>query len=325
MERFLIIQTAFIGDVILATALIEQLADAKPEAKIDVMVRAGNESLLQNNPHINSIFIWNKKRSKIPNLFKIGREIRKNKYKAVINLQRFAGTGFITLVSRAEAKLGFSQNPFSFFFNYHMPHRVKDGTHEIERNKKLLELIIPLNLLGPRLYPSEEDFRYIKSFCRSPYVVFAPASVWFTKQLPAEKWVELAGMIPANYNIYLVGAAGDLQHCDKIAEAANRPNISNLCGKHSFLQTAALMKGSAMNYVNDSAPLHISSAVNGPTTAFFCSTVPAFGFGPLSDIHHIIESTEILSCRPCGLHGFNSCPMQHFRCATTIEVASKLN
>ena len=75
-----------------------------------------------------------------------------------------------------------------------------------------------------------------------------------------------------------------------------------------------------MNYVNDSAPLHIASSVNAPTTAVYCSTIPQFGFGPLSDQSFIIETNRILDCRPCGLHGKNACPKGHFDCAETINL-----
>jgi len=75
-----------------------------------------------------------------------------------------------------------------------------------------------------------------------------------------------------------------------------------------------------MNYVNDSAPMHLASAVNAPVTAVFCSTVPAFGFGPLSDKSFIAEKKEKLYCRPCTLHGKKSCPEQHFKCAEDIQV-----
>lgn len=75
-----------------------------------------------------------------------------------------------------------------------------------------------------------------------------------------------------------------------------------------------------MNYVNDSAPMHLCSAVNAPVTAIYCSTIPEFGFGPLSDNSHILQTKEKLSCRPCGLHGFKSCPEKHFKCAWGIEV-----
>ena len=75
-----------------------------------------------------------------------------------------------------------------------------------------------------------------------------------------------------------------------------------------------------MNYVNDSAPLHIASAMNAPVTAYFCSTLPSFGFGPLSDNANVIQTKQTLECRPCGLHGKRKCPQQHFNCGHQIEV-----
>ncbi|HEV9038701.1 MAG TPA: glycosyltransferase family 9 protein, partial [Puia sp.] len=74
-----------------------------------------------------------------------------------------------------------------------------------------------------------------------------------------------------------------------------------------------------MNYVNDSAPMHFASAVNAPVTAVYCSTLPEFGFGPLSDDSHIVQIAQHLDCRPCGLHGYKACPLGHFNCAHKIE------
>jgi heptosyltransferase II len=78
------------------------------------------------------------------------------------------------------------------------------------------------------------------------------------------------------------------------------------------------MQDAVMNYSNDSAPLHLGSSVNAPSTAIFCSTIPAFGFGPLSYNSAVIETTVKLACRPCGLHGYKACPKGHFKCAETI-------
>ena len=100
--------------------------------------------------------------------------------------------------------------------------------------------------------------------------------------------------------------------------------VEILAGKLSFLQSAALMKQAKMNYVNDSAPLHFTSAVNAPVTAIFCSTIPAFGYTPLSDRSFIVETKEHLICRPCGLHGRKACPLGHFKCAYGIETAQVL-
>jgi heptosyltransferase-2 len=103
------------------------------------------------------------------------------------------------------------------------------------------------------------------------------------------------------------------------------PAVQNLAGQLSFLASAALQQGAVMNYVNDSAPLHFASAMNAPTAAVFCSTLPSFGFGPLADIRHIIEVKETLVCRPCGMHGKKFCPEKHFNCAMQIQTAQLLS
>jgi heptosyltransferase-2 len=100
--------------------------------------------------------------------------------------------------------------------------------------------------------------------------------------------------------------------------------VCNLAGSLSFLETAALMEKASMNYVNDSAPLHIASAMNAPVRAVFCSTVPRFGFYPVSDDARSIEISYPLYCRPCGLHGFKACPEGHFRCARDIDIQQML-
>ena len=109
-------------------------------------------------------------------------------------------------------------------------------------------------------------------------------------------------------------------NCDNIIKNCQHKNISNLCGELSFLQSAALIKNAEMNYVNDSAPMHIASSMDAPTTAIFCSTIADFGFGPLASNSKIVETKEKLNCRPCGLHGLKKCPEKHFKCATTINI-----
>ena len=122
------------------------------------------------------------------------------------------------------------------------------------------------------------------------------------------------------WNIYLLGGLGDFDACEEIKEMCDRENLYNLSGKLPFLQSAALMKGAVMNYVNDSAPLHMASAMNAPVNAIFLSTVPSFGFGPLSLNAKVIQVKEPLSCRPCGVVGKTKCPLGHFNCAHLIEV-----
>ena len=325
--KFLIIQTAFIGDVILATAVAEKLHLKYPDARIDFLLRKGNEGLLKDHPFINTVLIWDKKQGKIRNLLSIVKQVRANQYDHVINLHRFASSGIITGFSGAKEKIGFDKNPLSFLFTKKIRHEIgrlpdqKAGAkHEVERNQQLIEHVTEGNASKPKLYPSETNFNAVKHYKHLPYICIAPTSVWFTKQFPKEKWVALCDKLPLKYNVYLLGAPSDNEACEWIKNNSTNKNIINLSGKLNFLDSAALMKDAIMNYVNDSAPMHIASAMNAATTAIYCSTVPSFGFGPLAENAKIVETTLGLECRPCGLHGHQACPLGHFKCAFSIEI-----
>jgi ADP-heptose:LPS heptosyltransferase len=157
MSKFLIIQTAFIGDVILATPIIEKIHAYYPEANIDFLLRKGNESLLIGHPYINKLIIWDKKGTKYKNLFKILLEVRKTKYNYIINLQRFFTTGLFSALSGADSITGFKKNPLSFFFHKKLPHIFGNNIHEIDRNLLLIEDITGPKLHKPKLYPSDKN------------------------------------------------------------------------------------------------------------------------------------------------------------------------
>jgi len=321
VKRFLIIQTAFIGDVILATPVISELKRIYPEAQIDVLVRKGNEAILANNPHLHTVFTFNKKEGKLASMLKLIKEFRKTHYDEVINLHRFASTGLMTIFSGAKKTIGFDKNPVSFFYSTKVKHEIGTGKHEVERNLETIKSHGAIPLKRPEVFPSDNDFENIKPYQESVYCCLAPASVWFTKQLPEHKWVELGQKLSEKGKVYLVGGPTDFDLCEKIKNQIQHENVENLAGKFSFLQSAALFKNASMNYVNDSGPLHFCSAVNAPVTAFFCSTIPAFGFGPLSENATILETKEKLACKPCGLHGFKACPKGHFKCGEGIEIS----
>lgn len=328
MSKYLVIQTAFIGDVILATPVLEQLKKHLPAAQIDILVRKGNEKLLDNHPFVNRVIVWDKKQSKYKTLLRLLQTIREEQYYAVINIQRFGATGLLTSLSGAKLKLGFRKNPFSLFFTHRFKHDIANGKHEVERNLSLLTPLFTPGHQKPVLYPSDLDFQQVAAYKKHDYICIAPTSVWFTKQYPADQWILFLNQLPADLQVYLLGGPADHQACAHIQQETAHKKVENLAGKLTFLQTTALLKEARMNYVNDSAPMHMASSINASTTAVYCSTVPSFGFGPLSDDAHIVETQETLECRPCGLHGYKSCPKDHFKCAkqiTPTQLLEKLN
>ncbi|MBX2978861.1 MAG: glycosyltransferase family 9 protein [Flavobacteriales bacterium] len=337
-KQFLVIQTAFLGDAVLATSLLEKLHAHYPDAAIDLVVRKGNDGLFTGHPFLRKLFVWDKRTAKNKALFKLISELRKTEYDHIINCQRFFSTGLMTAMARGKEKIGYDKNPLSFFFSRTVKHVIGDDRHEVDRLNALIEHLTDGTRPLPRLYPTPDDRAKVDTIIRlhgatgigahehmstwthghMPYVCIAPASVWFTKQWPEHKWIELVEALPKDRQVFIIGAPGDSALAQRIITACGRG--VDLTKDLRLLESAALMEGAVMNYVNDSAPLHIASAMNAPVTVVFCSTVPAFGFGPLHENGRVVETSEKLDCRPCGLHGHKACPKGHFKCAEGIGV-----
>jgi ADP-heptose:LPS heptosyltransferase len=310
--KYLIIQTAFIGDVILATALIEKIHSTYPDAEIDFLIKKGNEKILEGHPLLKRVLLFDKK-SKINSLRLLITEIRKNRYDIVVNVHRHFSSGLLTALSGAKERIGFKSNPLSFFYSKKIEHYWEQ--HEVERNQKLIAYLSDDKAALPKLYPSESDWEFVSENYKGAYITISPASIWPTKSLPLERWAVLINALPADKKVYLMGSASDTPSCESLKALCKSQSVEILAGKLSFLKDAALMANAEMNYVLDSGPLHICSAMNAPVTAVFCSTSTKYGFGPLSEQSIIIETREKLSCRPCGAHGHKKCPKGHFKCA----------
>ncbi len=319
LDRILVIQTAFLGDVILASVVWENLHRKYPLAQIDVVVKKGNESLLHAHPFIKEVFIFDKQH-KFKNLLGLGKTLREKKYDLIINLQRFASSGLLTLLAGGKESRGFKKNPLSIFYSKRFAHELKANWHEVDRNLQLIADLIETPIRRPQLYPSHFDRDKVKALQNNTYYCLAPTSVWFTKQAPEHIWLQLIEKLnQPNITFYLLGAPSDYKTLEALKIKAPDAHVVNLAGELSLLQSAALMVGAQRSFVNDSGPLHLASATNAPVTAFFCSTVPEFGFGPLSDNAQLIE-VQNLACRPCGLHGYKSCPKGHFKCGFDLVV-----
>jgi len=323
VKRILLIQTAFLGDVILATPVIAELKRIFPTAEISVLVKKGNETLLENNPHIQEIFTFEKSKGKFKELFRLVRTFRRLKFDLVVNLHRFGSSGLMTALSGAKTTIGFDKNPFSFTYSKRFPHTLGDGTHEVARNLSLIQEYGAIGLRRPELYPSQSAQNNVSAYTQEPFFCLAPASVWYTKQLPLEKWMELTKQKLDEGKIYLLGGKQDYNLCEQIRNNVQSDRVVNLCGTLNLLESAVLMSKAQRNFVNDSGPLHIASAMNAPVTAFFCSTIPEFGFGPLSEDSRVLQVEEKLSCRPCGLHGHSDCPKGNFKCGMDINLSDE--
>jgi len=323
MNRALVIQTAFLGDVILTLPLVQVLKRTNSQLMIDFVAIPAAKEVLANHPDISNVIIYDKHGDQ-KSLFafsELGRLLRANKYDLVLCPHPSFRSSMMARATKAGVRIGFDRSAWKNNFTSILPWRF--GVHEIDRN---LSLLRPLGIDAarelPRLYPSDSDREKANAFMKlngiaGRFAVVAPGTVWKTKQFPVRKMAEVADKLRGKFErVVLVGGVNDSRANDDFSDADNY--VVSAIGKLPIMSSAEIIRRASLLISNDSAPVHIASAFSVPTVAIFGPTVRDFGFYPYHDKSAVVE-VKNLSCRPCSIHGGKNCPIETFDCMEMIQ------
>ncbi|HJP85001.1 MAG TPA: lipopolysaccharide heptosyltransferase II [Gemmatimonadaceae bacterium] len=324
MTAALVVQTSFLGDVILTTPLIAELAGRGP---VDVLVTPQGATALANNPDIRAIIRYDKRGTygSALGLWSIIREIRSRRpYAAAYLAQGSFRSGLLAILTGAKERIGFASSTGRVLYTKQIAYR--PDQHHAQR---LWSLAMsegagaPMReQIRPRLYPSDADRDTVDRLLRKkdalsqPIVALAPGSAWGTKRWPY--YVELAKRLADDFRIAIIGSNADSGIAREIAGEVPAESVIDGTGSLSLLASAELIARAQVIVTNDSAPQHLASAMGTPTLSIFGPTVPEFGFGPLAE-RHIVAGHHGLSCRPCHRHGPQRCPLGHWRCMRELS------
>jgi heptosyltransferase-2 len=323
-SKILIIQTAFIGDVILTTPLLNTLFRSVQGITIDFLTTPASAGLIETNPAIREVLIYDKRgRDRgLAGIRKMAGELRKRAYDLCICPHRSLRSAYLAYRSGAELRIGFNTSSWRGAFSHIVPYR--EDIHEIERNLSLLNpLDIPVKLENPSVFPDENDRKVVEAVLAETsgassdrLFAVAPGSVWPTKRWPAENYADFCRQLAAiGLKPVLIGSSNDDPLCRTISGLAG--SALNYAGKFTLRQTAYLLTKCHGLLTNDSAPLHLGMAADIPVFAIFGPTVPGFGFAPFGEHGFVIERKDV-GCRPCGIHGGKKCPVKTFACMELI-------
>jgi heptosyltransferase-2 len=312
-EKILVIQTAFLGDLILSTTLFKKIKQKHPESHITLLVNKGTEQILSNNPNIDFILPVDKKQTfKNPLKFiKFLYELQKENFSICYSPHFSHRSSLISFFSGSRMRIGYKESGFGFLHTKTYPRPLR-GVHEVQ---KLLQLVDSVGLERPEIFLNKEVNSDISSKIDnlSDFIVVAPSSIWETKRMPIEKFIELVRRIleKTPYIPVIIGSKNDQYLSDQIVNVYSS-KVVDMTGRTSLMELSYIISKAKCVISNDSSPIHIASAFNIPTLAIFGATITDFGYTPLSERHTISEVS--LDCRPCGIHGGNICPKKHFRC-----------
>jgi heptosyltransferase-2 len=320
-ERILVIQTAFLGDVLLTFPIAHHLKKLNPAYKITFLIKKELKEVAQLYTEIDEYIFIDKSKY----LFSIKEVVKqiKNKYDIAISPHRSARSAIISFLSNAKIRISFDKSSLNFLYTHLVTY--KKGIHEIQRNLSLLSFFandldwrerIPLRLDN---FIFNERFMIWKE-SGEKIIVIAPGTQWETKRYPEYYFASIVKkLIEDGYKIVLIGSNQDFEIGLKIEKYVfSSINLLNLIGKLSLKESISLINLSDLLICNDSAPTHMAVFTKTPVVTIYGSTIPEFGFYPYRENDKVVQ-IENLYCKPCGIHGYRKCPEKHFKCMIDLK------
>ncbi len=330
LPSVLVIQTSFLGDVVLTTPLLAELALRGP---VDVVVTPAAAPLLENHPAVRDVIVFDKRGRDdgMAALWRFARALRRRpdgsrrEIAAAYLAQGSFRSAALALLAGVRERVGFDTSSGRILYTRRA--RYRRDRHHAERLWRLAagdDVPDPAaETIRPRLFPGERERAAVDALLRdvprdgAQLFALAPGSIWGTKRWP--HYPALASRLAPLYRLVVIGGREDDALAGEIARAAGHERVINATGRLSLLASAELIARCVGLVTNDSAPQHLASAVGTPTLSIFGPTVEAFGFGPLAPRHATVGN-ESLDCRPCDSHGPVTCPLGHWKCMRELEV-----
>jgi lipopolysaccharide heptosyltransferase II len=311
----LVIQTAFLGDVVLTTPLLAALATM--HGPVDVVTTPAAAALIETHPAVGAVIRYDKHGADrgLRGVWRLGRRLRARGYLRAYLPHRSWRSAALARLAGIGERVGFADSRAAATYTRRVVRPT--GGHEVER---LLALAGGAGDAPPvRIEPTADDRADADAWLREHgvgpgFVALAPGSIWATKRWPG--YGELAASL--DIPVVIVGGRDDARLAGEVITAA--PGRAHCAaGQLGLRASAALLARAAVLVTNDSAPLHLATAVGTPIVALFGPTVPGFGFGPRGPSDRVVEHPS-LACRPCSAHGPQVCPLGHHRCMREISV-----
>ena len=278
-KKILIVQTAFIGDVILATPLAEAAHQVFEACEVHFMAIPAAVNVLERNPYIHRIWIYDKRarQSGARAWWRLARQLRRENFDIAVVPHRSLRSAALVWLARIPRRLGFDRSAGAALFTEQIHYAEK---HEVERNLDLLRQCGEISsTLKPAVYWDEQDAaragQILQDVSRGrPIVALAPGSVWATKRWPEDRFASLACRLIEAYQaeIFLLGGREDAALCQRI-HARVGAHCHDTAGTLTLRQSAALLDRCQVLISNDSAPTHLGVATKCRVLTIFGPTV----------------------------------------------------
>jgi heptosyltransferase-2 len=317
--KALVIETAFLGDAIIALSLASEFKRLVPVSHITYLVRPDAARIIGASPDVDHVITFDKRGSEsgMAGIKAKADELYAEGFDSVFLLHSSRRSQMLASRLNAPVKVGFNGMDRAG-----LTHTVADTGWSTRYERAILPLraLVPEASLSALPRITCEVPAYVTKFCNcfSTIIALAPGSAWATKKWGDEKFAQLAKRLTEQgFGVIVLGGEDARSASELIRASCHTDGVLDMTGRASLEESAGAISHSALLVSNDSAPAHLAVAVGTRVLTIFGPTVPAFGFAPPPAAGEAIE-LEGLWCRPCASHGSNRCPVYTHECMQRI-------
>jgi heptosyltransferase II len=328
-KRILIVRNDRMGDVILSTPVFKAVRDAYPHAYIAVMVRPYTRAVVQGNPYIDEVIVFDKKEIGAGIFRFIGfiAGLRRRRFDLAIVLHPTNRDHLMMFLSNIKKRVGYDRK-MGFLLTDRMSHdKHKGRKHESEYALDMLrfmglqprekEFIIPVD----RAAEQWADALFLKAGIKPSErtAVINPGASCPSKIWPAERYAAVAdALVGRGFKTIVLAGPDELdQRTSRSVMDHMKTPAMDLIGKAGIPQTASLFRRCSLVISADTGPMHIAAAVGVPLIAIFGRNQPGISpkrWGPMNSNSVVLHKD--VGCIECLAH---DC-IKGFACLAAISV-----
>ncbi len=322
-KKVVIVQTAFIGDVVFASPLVHAIKKAHPKTQVWLMVRPKSQEVAACIPEIDGVLTFDKYGGETGpgGVLQAAARIRRENFDLLVSPHRSARTALVARLSGVPCRVGYRQGLGRLAYNLALS-PMRNEPCNLAQDLKLIEAVgIPAAGTRLRLVAPEDKSKYADGFLEQHaigaddrLVALCVGAYWATKRWPAVYFASLGESLKERgYRPLLFGGPYEKEIVARIAEARGEPLVS--CVGNSLAESAALLARCDTAVGGDSGMTHMARALGVPTVLIY---------GPTDQrAHRFDDKTQVLTakvkCRPCSHHGPRRCPKQHHDCMRMVS------
>lgn len=325
-KRILVIRLDRLGDVILSTPVLEALRRRFPHAFIAMMVRPVCREVVQGNPSLNEVILYDKdgKHRSVRRTIRFAWRLRRCDFDTALILHPTTRSHWIPWLAGIPVRVGYDRKS-GRLLTHRLPHRKQEGAkHEAVYT---LELLAPFGIvpatpkpfvpIHPAAATRVEEMLLASAVLPSrPLVAIHPSASCISKRWETSRFAQVADRLiqERRVEVCLVAGGADASFAAAVANAMRQPAL-NFAGRLSVGELAALLKRCRLLISNDSGPVHVAAAVGTPVVDLFGRNqrgLSPLRWGPLGEGHVILHKE--VGCVTCLAH---HCDI-HFLCLTSL-------